>query len=106
MASRWFTGRSNASAARSAYFTPAVTAVHGLATGAAPLQGPVLAQFDPQVGLPAEQNRPAEVSGAHGAPRHWNGTIEQTLRFLDPLDPGVVEHFCGTAPCTADNDGE
>ena len=99
------TTESLARGAGATLLTPAVTAVHGLATGAAPLQGPVLAQFDPQVGLPAEQNRPAEVSGAHGAPRHWNGTIEQTLRFLDPVDPGVVEHFCGEQACAADNPG-
>ena len=25
--------------------------------------------------------------------------------YLDPDDPGVIEHYCGDAPCSADNAG-
>jgi len=84
---------------------PSVTTPWGIPTGAAPLSGPAVAQFDPERGVPPDINRPAEQTGAHGVPRLWNGTMEQTLRFLDPTDPGVVEHFCGEGPCTADNPG-
>lgn len=84
---------------------PAVYAVEGLSAGAAPLAGPALSQFDPQTALPPESNRPAPVTGAHGDPRVWEGAKLQTMRFLDPLDPGVVEHYCGADPCAADNDG-
>jgi hypothetical protein len=71
-----------------------------------PLSGPAVAQFDPEVALPPETNRPSPVTGAHGAPRHWAGQRAQTARFLDPDDPGVVEHFCGDAPCSASNPGD
>lgn len=78
---------------------PAITAADG------PLTGPAFAQFDPELGRPDMVNRPAPVTGAHGTPRQWEGAILQTLRFLDPSDPGVVQHFCGDAPCTASNTG-
>lgn len=84
---------------------PSVSPVHGLDSAEGPVWGPALVQFDPQVGLPPDQNRPAPVSGAHGAPRLWNGTMEQVLHFLDPTTPGEVLHFCGQSPCAADNPG-
>ncbi|MCK6503787.1 hypothetical protein L6R53_10375 [Myxococcota bacterium] len=84
---------------------PSVSPVHGLDSAEGPFRGPALVQFDPQVGVPPDQNRPAEVSGAHAAPRLWNGTMEQVLHFLDPTTPGEVLHFCGEAPCAADNPG-
>lgn len=99
------TTESLARAAEATLLLPAHSAPVGLSTAAAPLRGPALAQFDPQVGEPEPVNRPPAVSGAHGIPRHWNGTMEQILRFLDPLDPGVVEHYCGASACAADNPG-
>jgi hypothetical protein len=35
----------------------------------------------------------------------WDGTTAQTLRFLDPVDPGVIVHPCGDTVCAADNAG-
>jgi hypothetical protein len=29
----------------------------------------------------------------------------QIIRFLDLDDPGVIEHFCSDAPCSASNPG-
>jgi len=83
---------------------PAATAPFGIESGV-PVSGPALVQFDPQVALPAPGNRPAEVSGAHGAPRLWDGTTAQTLRFLEADDPGVIVHLCGGSVCAADNPG-
>jgi len=85
--------------------SPSATTPWGLESGEAPLSGPVLAQFDPLTEVVHLTNRPSEVTGAHDAPRGWEGTKLQTLRFLDPDDPGVVEHYCGEMVCTADNDG-
>jgi len=70
-----------------------------------PIRGPAVAWYDPQVGEPPLENRPAEVTDAHSIPRLWAGQHNQTIRFLDPEDPGVVEHSCGDASCTADNPG-
>ena len=85
--------------------SPSATTPWGLESGEAPLSGPVLAEFDPLTEVVHLTNRPSEVTGAHDAPRGWEGTKLQTLRFLDPDDPGVVEHYCGEMVCTADNDG-
>jgi len=70
-----------------------------------PLPGPAIAWYDPELGEPPLENRPPEVSGAHGSPRLWDGQHQQTIRFLDPSDPGWAEHTCGDAPCTASNPG-
>ena len=78
----------------------------GLDSAPAPLGPPALARFDPETPTVHEENRPAETTGAHDAPRRWEGAKAQTLRFLDPVDPGVVEHFCGDAVCSASNTGE
>lgn len=87
--------------------TPIDQAPDGLRTVSAPARAPVLVQFDPELPFPADNNQPAERTGAHRIPRHWEQTKEQTLRFLDPDTPGVVEHYCGTHPCTASNaDGD
>lgn len=99
------TTESLARAAGANLLTPSHSEPWDIPLAAAPLTGPALAQFDPQVGVPDPVNRPSPVSGAHGAPRHWDGTMAQILRFLDPLDPGVVEHFCGSTACAADNPG-
>lgn len=70
-----------------------------------PIAGPALVWYDPEVGAPPLNNRPAAVSGAHDIPRRWPGQHAQTLRFLDTQDPGAVEHFCGASPCSASNPG-
>lgn len=85
---------------------PLLYVVDGLESGATPLSGPAVAQFDPERSMPEAANRPGEVSGAHGAIRHYWGTALQTERFLRPSDPGVVEHFCGDAPCAQSNQGD
>jgi len=74
--------------------------------GRGPLTGPALVWFDPEVAEPPLTNRPAETSGAHHNPRLWAGQNSQTVRFLDADDPGIVEHFCGEAPCSQSNPGE
>ncbi|MCP4916340.1 MAG: hypothetical protein GY913_05410 [Proteobacteria bacterium] len=85
-------------------FEPAVESVYGIPTDSSGAV-PAYVQYDPEVALPSEENRPAPVTGAHGAPRGWAGTTHQTARFLDPNDPGVVEHYCGESPCSASNSG-
>ncbi len=86
--------------------SPAVTAPFGIASTAAPLPSDsrALVQFDPQVGLPADGNRPAEFSGAHAGPRLWLGTRHQTLDYL--LGGRVVVHHCGESACSASNQGD
>lgn len=61
-----------------------------------------LVQFDPQVGLPPDVNRPAAVTHAHELPRTWPGTLEQTAVHLES---GAIRHYCGAAACAADNPG-
>jgi hypothetical protein len=84
---------------------PAVSVPVGIASSATPI-APAWSQLDPELGIPPDVNRPAPKTGAHGEPREWEGTKEQVLRFLDPEDPGVIEHFCGEAPCSASNPGD
>jgi hypothetical protein len=84
---------------------PSVSVPVGIASSATPTT-PAWSQLDPELGIPPDVNRPAPKTGAHGVPREWEGTKEQVLRFLDPADPGVIEHFCGEAPCSASNPGE
>ncbi len=81
--------------------TPAVEPVYGVAElmGGA-TRGYV--QYDPQVALPEDANRPAEVTGAHDLPRLWDGTHDQIRAFLDGAE---ISHFCGDDPCTASNPG-
>jgi hypothetical protein len=84
---------------------PSVTEVAGMPAVDAPLTGPAIAQFDPEVGMPPEENRPSPMSQAHSTPRTWPGTRQQVARFLNADDPGVVAHFCGDDPCTERNPG-
>jgi hypothetical protein len=65
-----------------------------------------LVQFDPQLAIPPDTNRPALVSGAHGAPRHWAGARRQVLDHLESGVEGQVVHHCGALPCSADNQGD
>ena len=84
---------------------PPVESVWGLD----PLSGPAddvplaLAQFDAEVGVPADVNRPPEASGAHSIPRTFATTALQTATFLAADTLGRVVHPCGDAPCTASN---
>jgi hypothetical protein len=84
---------------------PSATTPDSLTASPAPLQGPALSQFDPEKAPQDGTNRPSPKTYAHDEPRHYEGTKAQTLRFLDPADPGVVEHFCGDAACSASNPG-
>jgi hypothetical protein len=82
---------------------PLVDAPWGMSTTALPSDGPILVQFDPELGRPASGNRPADNSGAHNTPRGWDGTIAQTETFLRQ---GIARHYCGDAACSAQNTGE
>jgi hypothetical protein len=84
--------------------TPAVTSPLDASTVALPTTGPAFTQFDPELGMPAEENRPSEVTHAHGVARTWEGTIAQTVHFY--TSGGQVEHFCGADACSASNTGE
>ncbi len=84
---------------------PEVEVPVGIVSDANP-SAPAWSQLDPQLGIPPDVNRPAPRTGAHGVPRTWEGTKAQVLRFLDPDDPGVVEHFCGDSPCSTENPGD
>jgi hypothetical protein len=85
--------------------TPAPRSAWGIDEGALPVDLPALTWFDPEAPAPPESNRPSPVTDAHTDPRVWAGTKLQTIRFLQADDPGVVEHFCGDAPCSASNPG-
>lgn len=86
--------------------SPAAASPWGLTDAAPPLTGPAFTVFDPDLGQPDGDNRPAAVTRAHNLPRTWEGARAQTLRFLDSIAPGVVSHPCGAAPCTVENPGE
>jgi hypothetical protein len=86
--------------------SPGVTTPYDLDAVTLPALAPLFTQFDPQRGAPADTNRPSEVTGAHGAPRLWEGAKAQTLAFFAAGAEGTVTHFCGGGPCTADNTGE
>jgi len=97
------TTRTLARSAGAEAFGPVVEAPWGLAPYAG--GATVWTQYDPQVGIPADVNRPPDNSHAHSIPRTWPGEHAQVARFLDPDDPGVVENYCGGQPCTATNPG-
>ena len=61
-----------------------------------------LVQFDPDMGIPVDSNRPAANSGAHSEPRTWPGTRQQAVHMLKT---GEIAHFCGTEVCSASNPG-
>lgn len=81
---------------------PSVTEPWGLATVELPTTAPLMVQFDPEEIIPAEENRPASLSGAHSDPRLWPGTQQQIVEFLTT---GTVAHHCGATPCSASNPG-
>ncbi|MCB9745926.1 MAG: hypothetical protein H6740_25350 [Alphaproteobacteria bacterium] len=82
---------------------PAAGDTGDLRTVTSPARGPVVARFDPELPRPEPVNRPAERTGAHRIPRHWESAKEQSLRFLDPDQPGTIEHPCGDSPCDVGN---
>ncbi len=85
---------------------PSATEVPGLETTTGSTSGgPFLVQFDPELGMPAEENRPGTPTTAHSTPRRWAGTHQQIIRFLDSADPGVVVHYCGAEVCSESNQG-
>jgi hypothetical protein len=83
--------------------TPLVTAPPGIDTLPLPAAGPIFVQFDPQVAAPEAANRPAADTGAHEAPRTWEGTTLQTMHYF--TSGGEVAHYCGGAACAEDNQG-
>ncbi|HMV69650.1 MAG TPA: hypothetical protein PKA64_22600 [Myxococcota bacterium] len=84
---------------------PDVLQPYGVDVVASPAIGPALTQFDPELGDHDGDNRPSPKTLAHDTPRDWEGTILQTLRFLDRDDPGVVESYCGATACDAEHAG-
>lgn len=74
-------------------------------TGDLPPGSRALVQFDPELNHPPMTNRPAEVSGAHGAPRHWPGVRHQIIDHLTLGAEGQVVHHCGTSVCSESNQG-
>lgn len=79
---------------------------YGVATtGELPAGSMAMVQFDPEVPLPVTANRPAEVSGAHGGPRLWDGTRRQVIDHLTTGAAGQVVHHCGAAVCSESNQG-
>jgi hypothetical protein len=81
---------------------PATTAPAGLPSAPMPFTGIGLTQFDPELGLPAPENRPAPITDAHTVPRTWPGARAQAIHFLQT---GEVAHYCGSDPCSASNPG-
>ncbi|MCP4809787.1 MAG: hypothetical protein GY913_25210 [Proteobacteria bacterium] len=69
-----------------------------------PGTGPLLVQFAPGFEDPTNGNRPSSRTGAHREVRTWESSKLQILTYLDPADPGRVEHFCGAEVCDSDND--
>jgi len=100
------TTRMLARAVGAVQLAPAVEEVSGIPLAEGPFEGPGYVQYDPELPIPAEVNRPAVPSGAHSNPRRWPGLHEQTILFNDWQAPGVLDHFCGTAPCSESNQGE
>ena len=86
--------------------SPEVTHPFGMTAveGPLPTDSSALVQYDPEVALPENVNRPAEVSGAHEMPRLWLGTRHQTIDYL--LNGKIVVHHCAELPCSASNQGE
>ncbi len=63
-------------------------------------------QFDPERVAPPPTNRPAEVNGAHHAPRMWGGAQSQVVDYLSAETLGEIVHHCGAVVCSESNRGE
>jgi len=86
---------------------PEVHPVFGLQTAETPL-GPGASgyfQFHPGMPLPDEGNRPAAVTGAHGAIRLRPEAREQVLVFLHDGIEGTIIHPCD-GPCLLGDEGD
>jgi hypothetical protein len=80
---------------------PIVELPYGMVAQEAPL-GPhssALMQFDPQLGRPPEENRPAPVTNAHYYPRHTDEAHAQIEVFFTEGAEGTIMHPCGDVPC-------
>ncbi len=80
---------------------PIVELPYGMVAEPAPL-GPgasALMQFDPQLGRPPDENRPAPVTNAHYYPRHTVEAHEQIEVFFTHGEEGTIMHPCGDEPC-------
>lgn len=84
--------------------TPAVTSPPNIGQQALPMDAPAFTQFDAEVGDATTTNVPGTLTNAHTIPRTWEGMKAQVVTFL--AEGGVVEHFCGDGPCTAENTGD
>ena len=86
---------------------PSVTVSPGIQTQEGPLPpgSSAMVQFDPQVPLPPQGNRPAPMTGAHEAPRQWEGALQQVLDHFELGFEGQVIHHCGAEACSASNQG-
>ena len=84
--------------------TPGFTEPPGVETVPMDTTAPAFTQFNPEVGLPAPGNRPAEDTDAHGIPRAWEGCVAQTAGYF--LGEAAVANYCGSTGCNAENTGE
>jgi len=100
-----FTSLALARAAALPVAEPAPLASFGIELAPTPVPAPgrALVWFDPELGEPAPDNRPATVTGAHTAPRLWDAARRQVVAYLDGGEPGPIVHECGSEPCTAQN---
>ena len=58
-----------------------------------------LMQFDPGMGRPSDENRPAEATGAHYFPRHTDEAHAQIEQFFTAGEEGTIMHPCSDEPC-------
>jgi len=80
---------------------PGVEPPYDVGTAEAPL-GPhamALMQFDPQMGRPSDENRPADTYGAHDFIRHTEEVHAQIEAFFAEGEEGTIIHPCGDEPC-------
>ena len=80
---------------------PGVEPPYGVDTIEAPLgsHSSALMQLDPQMGRPADENRPADNYGAHHFIRHTEEVHAQIEAFFTEGEEGTIIHPCGDEPC-------
>ncbi|MCO4743335.1 MAG: hypothetical protein KC912_01015 [Proteobacteria bacterium] len=85
--------------------SPVVRLPYGLEESAdLPAGSSALVQFDTLNGEPLDINRPPSPLGNHAEARLLEGARLQAIEFLTPGQFGTVTHFCGSDPCTPEND--